>query len=330
MLNEIIERPRRLRKNALLRELVAENEVRLSHLIQPYFVTDTSDAKQPISGFTSVFRWGVETLSTQIETDIERGVKSFMLFGDAPHDRKDAQGSWAYDEKSAVPVALQTLKRRFGESALWMTDICLCPYSSHGHCGVLEGREVLNDPSLELLCKMATLHAEVGADLVAPSDMMDGRVGRIRSALDQKGFANVAILAYTAKYASSYYGPFREAVNSSPQQLMDRCSYQMDYRNATDAVREARLDIAEGADLIMVKPALAYLDIVALLRGLSDVPVVAYSVSGEYEMVKQLARAGMAEERKLTLENWTAIRRAGANCIITYSASEAAEKGWLK
>jgi porphobilinogen synthase len=254
-------------------------------------------------------------------------VKSFLFFGSTAD--KNEIGSGAYDEKGLLPQTLRTLRQRFGDSALFFTDVCLCPYTSHGHCGLIEGHHILNDESLEPLAKMALAHARAGADFVAPSDMMDGRIGYLRRALDDKGFSATGILAYTAKYASAYYGPFREALSSSPQGT-DRASYQMDFGNTRAALRELRLDLEEGADIVMVKPALAYLDIIAKFKEESDVPIAAYSVSGEYEMVKQLALKGMADERKLALENLTAIARAGAGIILTYFASVIAEKGWLR
>lgn len=320
-------RPRRLRRNGLVRELVAERQLSLSQLIQPYFLTEKKIDREPIHGFTEVYRWSVDALSNRIEKDIEHGVKSFLFFGAA--EMKHADGAGAWDDSGIVPQALTALKKRFGNSAQLFTDVCLCPYTSHGHCGVWNNGDVENDPSLDLLAKMAVVHVQAGADWVAPSDMMDGRVGHIRQVLDRSGFQNAGILAYTAKYASSYYGPFREALDSSPQSG-DRSSYQMDFRNTRDADRELALDLEEGADMVMVKPALAYLDIISRYHQMSNVPVAAYSVSGEYEMVKQMARAGLADERRLATENLTAIARAGAQVIITYFASPAAEQGWLK
>lgn len=323
-------RPRRLRRSAALRDLVHEVDLKLEHLIQPYFVAEGAKTVEPIQGFTGINRYGIDALSARLEKDLERGVKSFLLFGKAAE--KDAVGSGAYAEKGLVPEALRALRKRLGKAPLLITDVCLCPYTSHGHCGVVKNGEVDNDASLEPLSRMALTHAQAGADIVSPSDMMDGRVGAIRKELDRNGFSSTAILAYTAKYASAYYGPFREALDSSPSGDggSDRSTYQMDFRNGREALRELALDQAEGADMVMVKPALAYLDIIAEFRRAAEVPVVAYSVSGEYEMVKRLAQAGMCDEKKLALENLTAIRRAGASAVITYYASEGAEKGWLK
>lgn len=329
------ERPRRLRKSQSLRDLIAGRPLALSQLIQPYFVTGDAKAEQPITGFTGVHRLGIEKLLKKVEADRERGVRSFLIFGDVPSGRKDAHGSEAADPKGLVPETVRTLKRQFGDDIVLFTDVCLCPSTSHGHCGVVSAGKVQNDASLEHLAQIALAHAQAGVDFVAPSDMMDGRIGAIRNALDKAGLGETGILAYTAKYASAYYGPFREALGSSPGKgneggPTDRATYQMDFRNGSEAPRELRLDIQEGADMVMVKPALAYLDIIAKLKAASDVPVVAYSVSGEYEMVKQMAKAGLAEEKALALENLNAIARAGADIIITYFATIAAEKGWLR
>jgi porphobilinogen synthase len=329
MLKDLKERPRRLRRHAVLRDLVHETELSLANLIQPYFVTQGADSQQPIQGFTDVFRWGIDKLSRKIELDLERGVSNFLLFGDVPATEKDETGSAAAAPLNVTSEAIRKLKARFGTSLVLFSDVCLCPSTSHGHCGVIKDGEIDNDPSVNQLARVALAHAEAGVDFVAPSDMMDGRIGTIRSRLDQQGFGNTGILAYTAKYASAYYGPFREALGSAPKGT-DRASYQMDFRNTTEALRELRLDVSEGADMVMVKPALAYLDIISLFRRSTDLPVVAYSVSGEYEMVKQLAQKGLVDERKLAIENLTGIRRAGAHVIITYFASLMAEKGWLR
>jgi len=327
MLN-LPERPRRLRSLSSIRDLVSETRLDLTSLIQPYFVSSRKIDSELISGFGDVSRWGQEALLKRVEQDLERGVRSFLLFGET-HD-KDATGKHSADIESVIPQTLRRLKSEFGSTALLFTDVCLCPYTSHGHCGVWDGKQVANDASVELLSQMALAHAQAGADFVAPSDMMDGRVGFLRKTLDQAGYDSVGILAYTAKYASQYYGPFREALGSSPEAGSDRSGYQMDFRNSRDALRELRLDVAEGADMVMVKPALAYLDIVAEFRRHSDVPVVAYSVSGEYQAVKLMAKEGLADERRLALENLTAMRRAGATAIITYFTSRIAEEGWLR
>ncbi len=324
----LIERPRRLRSTEGVRNLVGETRLDLADLIQPYFISPRPVQNEPISGFSGVLRWGEDALVRKIEEDLERGLKNFLLFG-AAHS-KDALGSESYSEHSSIPRALRRLRSAFGSHAVLFTDVCLCPYTSHGHCGVWENGRVANDSSVALLVKSALAHAEAGADFVSPSDMMDGRVGAIRLGLDSQGHESVGILAYTAKFASQYYGPFREALGSSPESGSDRRGYQMDYRNQTDAMRELRLDIAEGADMVMVKPALAYLDIISEFKRRSDVPVIAYSVSGEYQMVKQMAEAGLVDERQLALENLFAIRRAGATGVISYFSSQIAKEGWLK
>lgn len=327
-------RPRRLRQSPLIRNLISETTLSLDNLVLPYFLSSDPKGQEPINGFTGVYRWGIETLSKKIESDLDRGLNSFLLFGSAPDSQKDPLGSLAYDETSLLPRTIRDLKKRFGSSLVLMSDVCLCPYTSHGHCGVMEQGKVSNDASLEYLSKMALLHAQCGVDIVAPSDMMDFRVKAIREKLDINGFTDTSILAYTAKYASSYYGPFRNALGSAPKaksnSTSDRTTYQMDFRNRHEALRELALDIAEGADMVMVKPALAYLDIIRDFRETSSVPIAAYSVSSEYQMVKLLVEKGLAEEEKIVMENLYAIKRAGAQIIITYFADLIAEKGWMK
>ena len=321
-------RPRRLRSKSLLREMVHETDLHLSQLIQPYFLTTKSNAQEPIRGFSEVYRWGVDSLSKKVEQDLKNGLKQFLLFGSTDPNEKNDQGTAAYDEKGLLPRAIRTLKERFSDSIVLLSDVCLCPYTSHGHCGLMEGNEIENDSSLVSLGQMALVHARSGVDIVAPSDMMDFRVGYIRQLLDEEGFDQTLIMAYTAKYASSYYGPFREALGSAPKG--DRSTYQMDFRNRTEAIRELELDLSEGADMVMVKPALAYLDIIRAFKERSSVPVVAYSVSAEYQMVKLMAEQGLAAEDKMALENLLAIRRAGADIVITYFAEFIASRGWLK
>ncbi len=325
---DLRERPRRLRASNAIRDLVAESRLDLGRLIQPYFVTPRAIASEPIAGFGDVLRWGEDALLKKVERDLENGLRHFLLFGEA--SRKDAYGAEGVDPESTIPKTLRRLRSAFGKTAVLFTDVCLCPYTSHGHCGVWDGERVVNDASVAELARMAVVHAEAGADFVAPSDMMDGRVGAIRRALDGKGLEDVGVLAYTAKYASNYYGPFRAALDSSPEAGSDRRGYQMDFRNRRDALRELRLDIEEGADMVMVKPALAYLDILSSYHATTDLPVVAYSVSGEYQMVKLMAEAGLADEKSLALENLVAIRRAGASAIITYFATTAATQGWFR
>lgn len=328
MLGDLSIRPRRLRKSEWIRNLVAEVSLSPANLVQPFFVKDFESGKEAISGFTNIYRWGRQDLLKEIERNLDCGVRQVLLFGETPIERKDRLGSYGFSSDSSLGKSIAAIKETFGSDIVVFADVCLCPSTSHGHCGILENGKVANDESVSLLCQTAVSLADHGADFIAPSDMMDGRVRAIRKNLDQQGFSEVGILSYTAKYASSYYGPFREALGSSPEGG-SRASYQMDFRNRTDAVRELQLDITEGADLVMVKPALAYLDIIAKFRELSSVPVVAYSVSGEYEMVKRLATAGLCEEKQMVIENLIAIRRAGAHSIISYYTSEIVEKGWL-
>lgn len=329
-------RPRRLRSTALIRNLVHEVDLNLSQLVQPYFLSHNPNAEEPIAGFSGVFRWGINRIARQVGADRERGVRSFLLFGAAADGEKDPTGSIAAHPNSQVAMAARELKKQFGDDILLFSDVCLCPYTSHGHCGIVKEERVENDASLKSLAEMALVHAESGVDFVAPSDMMDGRVGAIRQALDKADYSEVGILAYTAKYASNYYGPFREALGSSPQgapkseRLRDRATYQMDYRNREEAFRELESDLAEGADLVMVKPALAYLDVISQLHARSSVPIAAYQVSGEYQMIQLMVQNRLAEERGLILENLTAIRRAGAQILVTYFASRIAKEGWLR
>lgn len=322
-------RPRRLRKNQIVRDLVHETDLQLTQMVQPYFLANDKNAQEPISGFFEVYRWGIDRLSKKIEVDLKNGLKNILLFGSAPTEQKNNEGTAAYEEKGTLPQAIRTLKERFSESVVLISDVCLCPYTSHGHCGLIERNEVENDSSLVALGQMALVHAKSGVDIVAPSDMMDFRVGYIRNLLDEQGFDQTSILAYTAKYASSYYGPFREALGSAPKGT-DRSTYQMDFRNRTEAMRELELDISEGADMVMVKPALAYLDVIRAFKERSTVPVVAYSVSAEYQMVKLMAQNGLVDEKKMALENLLSMRRAGADILITYFAEFIAAGGWLK
>jgi porphobilinogen synthase len=319
-------RPRRWRRNAQLRELAAESKLELRQMVQGHFVLPGRGRVEAIDSLPGISRHSADTLLQTVEQDLQNGVKAVMLFGVPEH--KDATGGGALDPAGEVPLAVRALKNAFGDDLLIMVDVCLCPYTDHGHCGLVEGETVLNDASVKLLSQMATVLAQAGADFVCPSDMMDGRIGAIRAALDQAEFAQTSILAYTAKYASAFYGPFRDAAGSAPS-FGDRRSYQMDWRNRKEAARELQLDLAEGADMVMVKPALAYLDIIRDFAQASSVPVCAYNVSGEYAMVKMASREGLADERAMTLEVLGAIHRAGAQCIISYHASQIAREGWL-
>ena len=315
-----ITRPRRLRRTAALREMVRETRLHPSDLIYPLFVRSGRGVKNEIRSMPGQYHFSPDTIVDEAGGAWEDGVRAVLLFG-LP-DRKDELGSEAWDDGGAVQTAVRELKRAHPEM-LVLTDVCLCEYTSHGHCGVVHDGRVQNDPTLELLAKAALSHARAGADLVAPSDMMDGRVAAIRAALDGDGLDDVGILSYAAKYASAFYGPFREAAGSAPQ-FGDRRSYQMDPANADEALREVGLDLEEGADIVMVKPALAYLDVIRRVRDTFGVPVAAYNVSGEYAMLLAAAERGWIERERAILETLTSIRRAGASIVLTYHAREAA------
>lgn len=316
------QRPRRLRSMGAMRDLAAESELTAARLVQPLFVVPGQAVRRPISSMKGQFHLSVDRLPEAVEPLLEAGIRTVMLFGQPPAGTKDPQGSAALDAEGPVARAVATLKSRYPE-LLVATDVCLDAYTSHGHCGLVQGERILNDESLRPLAEMALVHARAGADIVAPSDMMDGRVGAIRQTLDGAGFAHTAILSYAVKYASALYAPFREAEDSTPS-FGDRRSYQMDPRNATEALREAALDLAEGADMLMVKPAGPYLDIVAKVVGVSDRPVLAYQVSGEYAMLAAAADAGLVDWDRALLESVTGIRRAGASGILTYGCMDLA------
>jgi porphobilinogen synthase len=318
-------RMRRLRRTGALRALVRETALSPSHLVQPLFVQLGTESRTPIEAMPGVERLSIALAAEEAGAVQEAGVPAVLLFG-VPAD-KDDQGSGAYDDEGVVQLAVRQIKDAHPDLTV-ITDVCLCAYTSHGHCGVVraDGR-VDNDISLELLAKTAISHAAAGADVVAPSDMMDGRVAALRTQLDAEGHAETPILAYSAKFASAFYGPFREAAESTPA-FGDRRSYQMDPANADEAVREAVLDMEEGADAVMVKPALPYLDVVRRVKDRTGMPVAAYCVSGEYAMIRAAATAGYLDERAAVLEALTSIRRAGADMVITYHAKEAA--GWLR
>lgn len=317
-------RLRRLRRTEALRALVRENRVDIGDLVYPLFVVEGSGIKQPIPSMPDIFHFSVDQLPREIEEIAKLTIPAIILFGIPEH--KDEVGSSAYHPEGIIQRAIRTIKQSVPE-LLVVTDVCLCEYTSHGHCGVVADGYVDNDQTLPLLAKMALSHVEAGADIVAPSDMMDGRVKAIRENLDKKAFQHIPILSYAAKYASAFYEPFREAAESALQ-FGDRRSYQMDPPNIREALREVEQDIAEGADIIMVKPALAYLDVIRQVRNTVNYPLAAYSVSGEYAMVKAAAQQGWLDERQAVLEILTAIKRAGADIIITYSAKEVAR--WLQ
>jgi porphobilinogen synthase len=318
-----VTRLRRFRRTAALRDLVRETSLDISDVVYPLFVCPGEGVEAPLEGLPGIAQRSVDRLCDEAEEAHRLGVGALLLFG-IPEE-KDEAGSGAYDDDGIVQRALRALRARVPRLVL-VTDVCLCEYTSHGHCGFVRDGEVDNDISLELLARAAVSHAEAGADVVAPSDMMDGRVGAIRAALDGDGFERVAVLAYSAKYASAFYGPFREVAESAPS-FGDRRGYQMDPPNVREALRECELDIAEGADAIMVKPALPYLDVIRAARERFDLPVGAYNVSGEYAMVKAAAARGWLEERRAALECLTAVKRAGADLIVTYWAKDLA--GWL-
>lgn len=321
-------RPRRLRRGAVLREMVAETRLAAEQLIMPHFVLPTDRGAEPVASMPGIQRSGRQQLVRQVASDRELGIRTVLLFGLAEEGAKDATGSRAGNPDAAIPRAVTLLKEEFGDEVMVVTDVCLCAYTDHGHCGVLRDGEVLNDPSLALLADMALAHARAGADLVAPSDMMDGRVAVIRHALDRHELSHTGILSYAVKYASAYYGPFRDAADSAPGQG-DRKGYQMDSRNVREALKEASLDQAEGADMLMVKPALAYLDVIRRVRERTDLPLAAYNVSGEFSQVKAAAANGWIDEPAVVRENLLAMARAGADAIISYHAREALAGGWL-
>jgi len=303
---------------------VRETRLDLGDFVMPLFVCPGEGVVHPLEGLPGIGQRSVDALVDEAETLVALGVSAVLLFG-IPEE-KDEEGSGAYDEDGIVQRALLELRARFPELVL-ATDVCLCEYTSHGHCGVVHGDEIDNDASVELLARTAVSHAEAGADTVCPSDMMDGRVGAIRAALDDSGFEQIPIVSYAAKYASAFYGPFREAAESTPA-FGDRRGYQLDPANVREALRECELDVQEGADALIVKPALPYLDVLRAVRERFDVPVAAYNVSGEYAMIKAAAAAGHMDERTAAIESLTAIRRAGADLVITYFAPEVAR--WLR
>lgn len=310
----LIQRPRRLRGNTLLRTMVRETRADASSLIYPMFVKEGISGKEEIPSMPGQYRWSIDLMPEKLEELRENGVSQVMLFGLPSH--KDAKGSGAYDDNGIVQQALRRAKQSVPE-LYYITDVCLCEYTSHGHCGLLRCDCVDNDPTCELLAKTALSHVQAGADMVAPSDMMDGRIGAIRSILDQNQFEQVPIMSYAVKYASAFYGPFREAADSAPA-FGDRRGYQMDVHNAREALREAQLDIEEGADIILVKPAMSFLDLVTRIKDETNVPVAAYSVSGEYAMVKAAAEAGWIDEEKIVGEMAISAFRAGAQIYISY------------
>lgn len=315
----MIERPRRNRKSQTIRNMMSETHLSTKNLIYPLFLKDGSD-KVEINSMPGIFRFSPDLLLKEIETCMEIGLKSFALFPCVDENLKDKKATESFNLQSTYLKTVKAIKQSFPESCI-ITDVAMDPYSSDGHDGLVENGAILNDPTLEILAKMSLAQAASGADIIAPSDMMDGRVGYIRQALDENGFQNVSIMSYTAKYASAFYGPFRDALNSAPK-FGDKKTYQMDYSNRKEAFREARLDMEEGADFLMVKPALSYLDVISDLKQNFDIPIAAYNVSGEYAMVKAAAQKGWIDETKVMTEILTSIRRAGADVILSYHSKD--------
>ncbi|MFW6297401.1 MAG: porphobilinogen synthase [Desulfosalsimonas sp.] len=313
-------RPRRLRQSEALRRMIRETRLSVDNLIMPLFAVTGKGVKEPIASMPEQYHLSVDNLAKTARQAADLGIPAVVLFG-LP-EKKDSLGTGAYAKDGIVQRAIREVKNKCPEIAV-ITDVCLCQYTDHGHCGMVENGVIDNDGSLDLLARVALSHAQAGADMVAPSDMMDGRVGFIREILDENDFTNIPIMSYAAKYCSAFYGPFREAADSSPQ-FGDRCTYQMDPANSLEAIREASLDITEGADIIMVKPALPYLDIISRIREEIDLPVAAYNVSGEYAMIMAAAKMGWLDKNTAAMEALTAIKRAGAEMILTYFAMDAA------
>lgn len=320
----MIKRPRRLRKTEILRKMVRETRIDQASLIYPMFVRDGEGIREEIPSMAGQYRYSVDRMYEELEKLSDAGVGAVMLFGIPDH--KDEKGSQAYAEDGVIQRALWEAKKRFPD-LYYITDVCLCEYTSHGHCGMLKGCEVDNDSTLELLAKTALSHVQAGADMVAPSDMMDGRVGKIRTVLDAEGYEDIPIMSYAVKYASGFYAPFRDAAKSAPA-FGDRKSYQMDYHNSREGIKEILLDEEEGADIVMVKPALAYLDMIAKAKKATNLPIAAYSVSGEYAMIKAAAEKGWILEDQIVCETAVAAFRAGAQSYLTYYAKELA--GFIK
>lgn len=316
-------RTRRLRSSEALRSMVRESHVHVEELIYPIFIQEGNDICNPVPSMPGIHQYSIDRVSEELDRVVAAGIRSVLLFGIPEH--KDEVGSGAYDDNGIVQQAIRYIKKQYKELVV-IADVCLCEYTSHGHCGLVRDGEVLNDETLPLLAKTAVSYAKAGADIVAPSDMMDKRVEAIRQALDENGFINLPIMAYSAKFASAYYGPFREAAHSAPG-FGDRKTYQMDPANGKEALREVELDLMEGADLIIAKPALAYMDIIKDIATNYNVPIVAYNVSGEYAMVKAAAMQGWIDEKKIVMENMIGLKRAGAKMIITYHALDVAK--WI-
>ncbi|MET1057470.1 MAG: porphobilinogen synthase [Pedobacter sp.] len=322
----MLHRPRRLRKNPVVREMMAETRLSKDMFMYPYFVVPGKGVKHAIDSMPGVNHFSQDTLISDVEKGLELGVNKIMLFGVGDEKSEDAHS--AYHDHSLVPSAVRELKKQFGEDLYVVTDVCVCSYTTHGHCGIMKDDYVQNDETVELIAKMGLAHAEAGADMLAPSDMMDGRIAAIRELLDQNKFVNTAIMSHATKFASAYYGPFREAADCAPSKG-DRKAYQMDFRNPNEALREALLDENQGADVLMVKPALAYLDIMHNLKQHANLPIACYNVSGEYAMVKAAAERGWIDEQKVVMETMYAFARAGASIITTYHIRDMVENNWI-
>jgi porphobilinogen synthase len=322
----MLHRPRRLRKNPIVREMMAETKLSKDMFVYPYFIVPGNGVKHGIDSMPGVNHFSTDMLIRDVEKGLELGVNKIMLFGVG--DEKSEDASSAYHDHSLVPAAVRELKKNFGDDLYVVTDVCVCSYTTHGHCGILKDDYVQNDETVEVIAKMALTHAQAGADMLAPSDMMDGRIGAMRNLLDQHGYVNAAIMSHATKFASAYYGPFREAADCAPSKG-DRKAYQMDFRNPEEALREALLDQSEGADVLMVKPALAYMDVIHNLKQNTDLPIACYNVSGEYAMVKAAAQKGWIDEQKIVMETMYAFARAGASIITTYHIRDIVEKNWM-
>jgi porphobilinogen synthase len=322
----MLSRPRRLRKNPIVREMVAETRLSKDMFIYPYFIVPGTGVKHAIDAMPGVHHFSIDTLIQDVENGLKYGINKIMLFGVGDEKSEDARS--AYHDHSLVPTAVRALKKQFGDDLYVVTDVCVCSYTTHGHCGIMHDDYVQNDATVELIAKMALTHAQAGADLLAPSDMMDGRILAIRNLLDSNGYVNTGIMSHATKFASAYYGPFREAADCAPSKG-DRKAYQMDFRNGKEALREALIDESEGADILMVKPALAYLDVIADLKQQCDVPIACYNVSGEFAMIKAAAEKGWIDEQKVVMETMYAFARAGASVITTYHIKDIVENNWL-
>jgi len=323
----MLQRPRRNRKSEVIRQMVQETHVSAANLIFPLFIIDGTSQKIEVSSMPGIYRYSIDNLLREVESCLKLGLNAFDLFPNIEESLKDKYATESYREQSLYLRAIREIKKNFPEACV-ITDVAMDPYSSDGHDGIVENGEILNDETLEVLGRMALAHAQCGADIIAPSDMMDGRVGYIRNILDENKFTNVSIMSYCAKYASAFYGPFRDALNSAPK-FGDKKTYQMNPANQREALIEADLDEAEGADFLMVKPALPYLDVIKLLKDNTELPVAAYNVSGEYAMVKAAVQKGWLNEQRAVTEVLTSIRRAGASAILTYHAKDAVANGWV-